>query len=122
MELSRKKYKTAILFYCFHTAGVIHTFVLAPYNLLGPETSFNRKHFLQNYLIFSKSILCHARVHFIISFTLHSRVPFSVKRNFKRLCQWIVLYFCNVLCILCKHVHELYTFRLKGIEKIYTKG
>ena len=37
VELSRKKYKTAILFYCFHTAGVIHTFVLAPYNLLGPE-------------------------------------------------------------------------------------
>ena len=33
-EFTRKKCKTAILFYCFHTAGVLHKFML--YNLLGP--------------------------------------------------------------------------------------
>ena len=38
VEFTRKKCKTAILLYCFHTAGV---FVL--YNLLGPGTSFYRK-------------------------------------------------------------------------------
>ena len=76
VESSRKKCKTAILFYCFHTAGELHTFVLALYNLLGSETSFNRKNFHQNYLFFSKSLfrqpVMHFRVHFIISFTLHS--------------------------------------------------
>ena len=41
VELTRKKCKTAILLYCFHTAGVLHIFVL--YNLLGPGTSFYRK-------------------------------------------------------------------------------
>ena len=41
VEFNRKKCKTAILFYCFHTAGVLHIFVL--YNLLGPGTSFYRK-------------------------------------------------------------------------------
>ena len=35
------KCKTAILLYCFHTAGVLHIFML--YNLLGPGTSFYRK-------------------------------------------------------------------------------
>ena len=35
------KCKTAILLYCFHTAGVLHIFVL--YNLLGPGISFYRK-------------------------------------------------------------------------------
>ena len=86
VESSRKKCKTAILFYCFHTAGELHTFVLALYNLLGSETSFNRKNFHQNYLFFSKSLfwqpVMHFRVHFIISFTLHSWVPFSVKEFF----------------------------------------
>ena len=38
---TRKKCKTAILLYCFHTAGVLHIFML--YNLLGPGTSFYRK-------------------------------------------------------------------------------
>ena len=33
-EFTRKKCKTAILLYCFHTAGVLHIFML--YNLLGP--------------------------------------------------------------------------------------
>ena len=33
--------KTAILLYCFHTAGVLHIFVL--FNLLGTGTSFDRK-------------------------------------------------------------------------------
>ena len=37
----RKKCKTAILLYCFHTAGVLHIFML--YNLLGPGISFYRK-------------------------------------------------------------------------------
>ena len=37
-EFTRKKCKTAIFLYCFHTAGV---FML--YNLLGPGTSFYRK-------------------------------------------------------------------------------
>ena len=40
-EFTRKKCKTAILLFCFHTAGVLHIFVL--YNLLGPGTSFYRK-------------------------------------------------------------------------------
>ena len=37
----RKNCKTAILLYCFNTAGVLHIFVL--YNLLGPGTLFYRK-------------------------------------------------------------------------------
>ena len=40
-EFTRKKCKTAILLYCFHTAGVVHIFML--YNLLGPGISFYRK-------------------------------------------------------------------------------
>ena len=40
-EFTRKKCKTAILLYCFHTAGVLHIFML--YNLLGPGISFNGK-------------------------------------------------------------------------------
>ena len=35
-NLLEKKCKTAILLYCFHTAGVLHIFML--YNLLGPDT------------------------------------------------------------------------------------
>ena len=41
VEFTRKKCKTAILLYCFHTAGVLRIFVL--FNLLGPRTSFYRK-------------------------------------------------------------------------------
>jgi len=41
VEFTRKKCKTAILLYCFHTAGVLHIFML--YNLCGPGTSFYRK-------------------------------------------------------------------------------
>ena len=37
-NLLEKKCKTAILLYCFHTAGVINIFML--YSLLGPGTSF----------------------------------------------------------------------------------
>ena len=40
-EFTRKKYKTAILLYCFHTAGVLQIVML--YNLLGPGISFYRK-------------------------------------------------------------------------------
>jgi len=40
-EFTRKKCKTAILLYCFHTAGILHIFML--YNLLGPGISFHRK-------------------------------------------------------------------------------
>ena len=41
-EFTRKKCKTAILFvYFFHTASVLHIFML--YNLLGPGISFYRK-------------------------------------------------------------------------------
>ena len=40
-EFNGKKCKTAILLYCFHTAGVLHIFML--YNLLGPGISFYRK-------------------------------------------------------------------------------
>ena len=40
-EFTRKKCKTAILLYCFHTAGVLHIIML--YNLLGPGTSCYRK-------------------------------------------------------------------------------
>ena len=39
-EFTRKKCKTAILLYCFHTAGVLHIFML--YNLLCPGISFYR--------------------------------------------------------------------------------
>ena len=41
VEFTRKKCKTAILLYCFHTAGVLHIFTLN--NLLDPGTSFYRK-------------------------------------------------------------------------------
>ena len=40
-EFTRKMFKTAILLFCFHTAGVLHIFML--FNLLGPGTSFYRK-------------------------------------------------------------------------------
>jgi len=40
-EFTVKKCKTAILLYCFHTAGVLHIFML--YNLLDPGISFYRK-------------------------------------------------------------------------------
>ena len=40
-EFTKKKCKTAILFYCFYSAGVLHIFVL--YNLLAPGISFYRK-------------------------------------------------------------------------------
>ena len=40
-EFTRKKCKTAILLYSFHTAGELHIFML--YNLLGPGISFYRK-------------------------------------------------------------------------------
>ena len=36
-EFTRKKCKTAIYLYCFHTAGVLHIFML--YHLLGPGKS-----------------------------------------------------------------------------------
>ena len=43
-EFTRKKCKTAILLYCFHTAGVLHIFMLYTlYTLLGPGISFYRK-------------------------------------------------------------------------------
>ena len=37
-EFTGKKCKTAILLYCFHTAVVLHIFML--YNLLGPGIYF----------------------------------------------------------------------------------
>ena len=40
-EFTRKPCKTAILLYCFHTAGVLHIFVL--FNLLDSGKSFHRK-------------------------------------------------------------------------------
>ena len=40
-KFNGKKSKTAILLYCFHTAGVLHIFML--YNLLGPGISFYKK-------------------------------------------------------------------------------
>ena len=40
-NLLEKKCKTANLFYCFYTAGVLHIFML--YNLLSPGISFYRK-------------------------------------------------------------------------------
>ena len=41
VEFTRKKCKTAILLYCFQTAGVLHIFML--YNVLVPGISFYRK-------------------------------------------------------------------------------
>ena len=40
-EFTRKKCTTAILLYCFHTAGVLHLF--DQYNILGTGISFYRK-------------------------------------------------------------------------------
>jgi len=40
-EFTRKKCKLAILLNYFHTAGLLHIFML--YNLLGPGISFFRK-------------------------------------------------------------------------------
>ena len=40
-EFTRKKCKTAILLYCFHTGGILHIFML--FNLLGPGILFYRK-------------------------------------------------------------------------------
>ena len=40
-EFTRKKCKTAIWLYCFHSAGVLHIFML--YKLLGPGISFHKK-------------------------------------------------------------------------------
>ena len=37
-EFTSKKCKTVIFLYCFHTAGVLHIFML--YNLMGPGISF----------------------------------------------------------------------------------
>jgi len=41
VEFTKKKCKTAILLYCFHTAGILYIIML--YNLFGPGTSFYRK-------------------------------------------------------------------------------
>ena len=41
VEFTRKKCNTAILLYCFHSAGVLHKFVL--YNLSGPGPLSYRK-------------------------------------------------------------------------------
>ena len=41
VEFTRKNCKTAIVLYCFHTAGVLHIFAL--YELWVPGTSFYRK-------------------------------------------------------------------------------
>ena len=40
-EFTGKKCKSAILLYCFHTAGVLHIFML--YKMLSPGISFYRK-------------------------------------------------------------------------------
>ena len=42
-EFTRKKCKTAILLYSFHTAGVLELHIFMLYNLLGPGTSFYKK-------------------------------------------------------------------------------
>ena len=41
MELTRKRVKPSIFFFCIHTAGVLYTFVL--YNLLDPGIFIYRK-------------------------------------------------------------------------------
>ena len=102
--LSRTKCKNTILLYLFlHTACVLKTFLL--FNRLVPGTSFYRKNYR-------------------ISFTLHSRVYFSI--NFLK--EEIVtdmprdhtVLYSDVLRIFCKHLHELYTLNsfsdLKGLK------
>ena len=58
------------------------------------EHLFMEKSFLKNYLIFSKSILwqpvMYSRVHFSISFTLHSLVHFSTNYIKRRHCNGYV--------------------------------
>ena len=48
-EFTRKKCKTAILLYCFHTAGVLHIFMITFWAL---EHIFLEKRVLNNYFIF----------------------------------------------------------------------
>ena len=56
VELSRKKCKPAILFNCLHSEGLlIHTFVLNITFWALKHVFFGKK-FLENYLIFTKSI------------------------------------------------------------------
>ena len=33
-----------------------------------------------------------------------------------------IMYQCTLLHIICEHLHDVYTFRLKGTEKIHTEG
>ena len=67
MELTRKKCKTAILLYCFHTAGQVY---FTQFNLLSPGTSYLEK-ISENYLIFSKSILEQHFMHSLIHFSIN---------------------------------------------------
>ena len=93
-EFTRKKWKTAILLYCFHAAGVLHIFVLL--NLSGLETSFYRKN--------------------IIKFSLKTWFPssfsnFKEKRNCNGYVQgsYCIIVIYIVLHVICEYLHELYT-------------
>ena len=100
VELSRKKCKTAILLYCFHTAGVLSTFVLN--NLLGSKTSFYRKKILKIILFslnqFSDAI-CHAFPN-LFQHQLYFTFPSSFQHKLykkEEIVKGIILYYCDVL-------------------------
>ena len=117
VELSWKKCKTVILLYFSHTAGVLYT-------ILSPGTSFYRKKFTWNYLIFSKSILwrpvMYPRVHFNIIFTLDSlNIHFSINFIKRRNCNGYI--YCDVLRIICEHLNELYTLNSCSGSKYISK-
>ena len=125
--------KTAILLYCSHTAGVLHTFVLLLYNLMGPGKYFLEKNVFADYLIFLKSILwqpvMHSQVNFSIIITLHSRVHFSINFIKNEIVKYMsrvsrdhtFLLWCTAynLWTFIWIVHFELLFRLKGTEQIY---
>ena len=116
MEFTRKKWKTAILLYCLHTAGVLHIFVL--YNLLGPGTSFYRK----------SKINIKRKPNYEIgwfhnwpwSFQIDS-MSFTLQTMIEMDSLWSILYYCTLVHIICEHLHDLYTLNSlsgwKGLKK-----
>jgi len=91
-------------FYCFHTAAVLHIFLL--YNLLGPGTSFYRK----------SKINIKRKPNYEIGFFKKSQL------------KWIVIHTLSIYCTAYNlwtftwFVHFELPFRLKGTDKIHTEG
>ena len=106
VEFTRKKRKTAILLFCFHTAGVLHIFIL--YNLLGPRISLYRK----------SKIIVKRKPNYEIGW-FHNWPMIISHRLY-------AFHFtnddlCTLLHIICEHLHDLYTLNSlsgwKGLKK-----